>query len=226
MQLNLDRRLDMKEIKEPGALLRTVWCGFDPKVTPTGSRDVAVIACVLRLSILTLQRPSEVAAMTTDRVNVDSGSWLIPRRRGHHVVPLTPLARSLVRLALSLRRRSASATIFQDRNDADAHLTTRALRYEFKQQSATLPLDKGVSVWDVRQAARLECWSITDWASFLDIYGHHRPFTPERQALSAHFFEWKYQTLAAWEDHLNKIVRSPQISDSSFGTADSSDPKT
>lgn len=191
-----------------------MWCGFDPQVTSTGSRDIAAVACVLRLSILTLQRPSEVAAMTTDRVNLDRGAWQVPRRRDYHVVPLTPLARSLVRLAVSRRRRSTSAAIFQDRNDPDAPLTTRALHYRFKQHAANLPLERGLSVWDVRQAARLECWSITEWQSFRDIcgYPYPRPFSPEHLAVSAHSFQWKYETLVTWEDHLRKIVCLPQMS--------------
>lgn len=97
---------------EPGALVRSAWCCFDPQATIQVSQDAA-IACILRLSILTLQRPGDVAAMKTEWVNLESGKWLIMRGLGNHVMPLTPAARSLVRLALSRRRPSVGAAIFQ-----------------------------------------------------------------------------------------------------------------
>jgi integrase len=77
--------------------LKTLWPAFD--TMRANQRDV------LKLILLTAQRPGEVMAMRADELDLDAGTWLIPgsktKNKQPHLVPLTPQALAIIRPRLT-----------------------------------------------------------------------------------------------------------------------------
>lgn len=74
------------------------------------------VRIALRLSMLTLQRRTEISGMRRDELRLDEASWIIGRERTKnkkpHLVPLSEPALQLIRDALALHDDDASAFVF------------------------------------------------------------------------------------------------------------------
>lgn len=122
----------------------------------------------LQLSILLLQRRSEIAGMRTEELNLDQATWLIPGARmkggSAHLVPLPPEAVVLIKEALSIadeleRRRSqqgedwkprASRPVFPSPRDADKSVRGDSITHAMRLITAAVGVE-GVSPHDLRR---------------------------------------------------------------------------
>lgn len=121
-------------VKKSRVLLGSVWCAFDPgQSSSAGLRPRLVTACVVRLGILTLQRPDDVVAIKARHLDLERCLWNVYRDRVRiQTVPLTPAAVSLVRLACTFREDTDRDTIFQAPRDPRRSMPVGMLNYHFR----------------------------------------------------------------------------------------------
>lgn len=201
-------------------LLRSVWLAFDPQRLPASA---AAIACIARLSVITLQRPRDVARLQSRHVDLDGGTWVCRRRnRFSHVVPLTPLAVSLIRLACSLRRDHETPAVFQDRKEPAAPLSERVFSYQFRKMAKSLSWPESVCFHDIEITTRTLWWSqeidgLTGETAE-DILGHRWDVIRHRRRRNK--FIWpesvliarKREALGRWEAYLGTAMGAPLFS--------------
>lgn len=126
-----------------------------------GEGDVAVhlspgVALALRLSLLLLQRRSEIAGMRLDELSLDQGVWLIrgDRMKNHeaHLVPLPPRASALIREAVKLSHddNKPSPFVFPSPWDREKPITGGALTYALRNIYRALGIT-GATLHDLRR---------------------------------------------------------------------------
>lgn len=208
------------ELRHHEELLRSTWRAFDPLRLPARA---ASIACIVRLSMITLQRPCDVARLQSRHVDFDGGTWAIRRRnRFSHVVPLTPLAVSLIRLACSLRRDHETPVVFQDQKEPAATLSGQVFSYQFGRIAKSLSWPGSVCFRDIEITTRTLWWSevidgLTGEAAEdilghrCDVIGHRRRrnkfFWPESVLIAR-----KREALGLWEAYLGTAIGAPLLS--------------
>ena len=103
------------------AELAALWAGLEDPTglkVPEGDAERTLwvseqVRIALRLSLLTLQRRTEIAEMRVDELRLDESTWLIGKERTKngkaHLVPLSPPAVELIKRALALHATDESS---------------------------------------------------------------------------------------------------------------------
>jgi len=192
-------------------LFRSVWNAFDPR--NERSSRMARIACIVRLNVVTLQRTSEVLGMKTSGIDLENGLWQVraPLRSAVHLLPLTPLASSLIRTALALRDGDGE-WLFHDRRT----IARASLGREFGKRMRALT-GEDIVIHDLRHAGRMLLVAPPmrlPTTSVGNIFGHyhdHLELLAER-ANPSHpvAMEDKRRTLQIWETRLGEITNDAQ----------------
>lgn len=125
--------------------IRALWAAFD--TLRPNMRDI------LKLILLTAQRPGEVQSMTVDELDPTLPAWTIPasktKNRRRHVVPLTPQAMSILKGRISDKSPWIFPSVYNDNKSGHATSTNRARQ--------VLKAATGVKDWtahDLRRTAR------------------------------------------------------------------------
>jgi integrase len=174
------------------------------------------MAILLQLSILLLQRRTEVAGMQVAELDLEQATWLIPpeRMKGNrpHMVPLPPRAVELIGEALKLRTDPKGPCVFPGRRKASDPLRNDSVTHTFGKVTTALGLD-GVTLHDVRRTGATvltsERLGIPPFIRSL-VLSHAD--TGGGAAVSSAVYDWntylpeKRKALTAWESLLLEIV--------------------
>lgn len=190
-------------------LFRSVWNAFDPR--NERSSRMATIACIVRLNVVTLQRTTEILGMKTSGIDLENGLWQVRTsiKTTAHVIPLTPLALSLIGTALALRRNADSEWVFQFPGKTEA--TSFLLSRQFRNRLQALSYD-GVILHDIRRAGRTLLSAppmSVPTATAANVFGHYDdPLRLPARATPSdlHAIDDKRRTLELWEKRLGEIT--------------------
>lgn len=174
------------------------------------------MAILLQLSMLLLQRRTEVAGMKVAEVDLEQGTWLIPgeRMKGHrpHMVPLPPYAVELIEAALKLRTDAKGPCVFPGHRKSVDHIRGDSVTHTFSNVCTALGL-QGMTLHDLRRTGSTNLTSerlgITPFVRSL-VLGHAD--TGGGAAVSSSVYDWntylaeKRRALTAWEGLLLEIV--------------------
>jgi integrase len=150
--------------------LRAVWSALDSVEalsSPGGTERVGVsrsMALIIQLCAVVLQRRSEVAGMHERELDLAHRTWLIPGERTKsgwpQLVPLSPLAISLIEEAKRLRGESDSSSntpwsdqpgpLFPARNDCMASVRGHSVTYALRRVRTAIGLSD-LNVHDLRR---------------------------------------------------------------------------
>lgn len=118
------------------------------------------LGVAIKLALVTAQRRGEIAGMRRDELRLEEGEWLIQagrgKREGQHLVPLSPLAVSLIREAIELQplRSGGESTpfVFPSPRDPQRSIGPNAITHAACEVYKALELT-GVTVHDLRRTA-------------------------------------------------------------------------
>jgi integrase len=121
------------------------------------SRELFVsrpVAIAVQLALVTLQRRAEIAGAKKSEIDIENGLWTIPRERTKngrtHVVPLSPMARSLIAEAGVLSPDSEYLFPSPRSARADKPIEAPAMSHAFRRICASAGL-RGVRLHDLRR---------------------------------------------------------------------------
>lgn len=177
--------------------IRSAWLAFDPDRAT--SRYFARNACVIRLTIATIQTPGNVGTMKTSDVDLEKGLWTFePFTLPMNVVPLTPLARSYIRRGLELRTDADKDWVFPKPASYSPRFRYSLVARHFKK----IAIEQS---WPsvVVNSLNIASWALSDaleipYGSLTNLLGMHHLYPDE--------MEDKRRTLAVWENFLTDII--------------------
>jgi integrase len=131
--------------------IRKFWRGLDSTKMQPGSK------LVLRIALVTGQRVGEISGAERSEIDLDRAEWTIPgkrvKNRRQHSVPLSPLALSLFREAMTIS--GESRFVFPSRSRSGAHeqpLASHSLGNSFRMALEELGLaDNPATPHDLRR---------------------------------------------------------------------------
>lgn len=188
-----------------------------PGAKVTVSRPVRI---ALQLAALLMQRRSEIAGMRLEELDLERGLWLIPAERMKggtpHLVPLPPLAVSLIKEAIGLAgrwRETQPAQVFPSTHKADKPIHGDSLTHAMGEICAAIGL-AGVSPHDLRRTGSTALTSERVGVSpFIrsKVLGHSTDAGGGAAVSSTHYDANSYiaekrRALEAWERLLLEIV--------------------
>ncbi len=174
----------------------------------------------LQLVLLLLQRRGEIAGMRVDELDLDRGLWLIPGERMKsgrpHLVPLPPLAVTLIREALELAkfgREDQPQTVFPARGNPAKSIRADSVTHALTELYGALEIE-GATVHDLRRTGSTALTSERLGVSpFIrsQVLGHASDTGGGSAVSSAHYdantyIAEKRRALEAWEGLLLEIV--------------------
>lgn len=133
---------------------RTLWDILD---NPTAMPSVNIpdeFACFMRLYILTLQLPSDIARTDASQFDLERGQWTVrpgQKRKPKHIVPLSPYAVSLVERATAIRDNAEGSAIFPACRKPSGLTSTVAMSRRFHRLAMALSWS-GFSLMDIRRS--------------------------------------------------------------------------
>jgi len=97
-------------------------------------------ACFMRLYIVTLQRPSEIARMEACQLDLEEGRWDAPRRirAPGYRIPLSPFAVPTIQRAIAIRKGGESDAIFPACRNANGEASVDVLARCFRRLATAL----------------------------------------------------------------------------------------
>ncbi len=201
-----DRALSQDEVA-------TFWHGLDD--APMGER--AKLA--LRLVLLTGQRPGEVCGILKSELDLETKTWTLPKGRTKngklHVVPLHPLAVTLLQQAMALDPDSAFAFTTKSRasdglskaKSIDGHALSHAMRGSLEALGLS---DNPATPHDLRRttATHMARLGFTDHVvgKVLNHGTELRRTITARVYVQHDFFKEKKAALDAWGNELERII--------------------
>lgn len=115
--------------------LRTIWETFAPPVKVPGVAVSDAVALSILIAMVTAQRIGEILRMRVSDLDLENTVWTIPphltKNNTEHLVPLSPLAVYLIKLAISIRKDASSDAVFQGRRNKKISLTKQAATRAF-----------------------------------------------------------------------------------------------
>ncbi|MBB4289510.1 integrase [Rhizobium leguminosarum] len=115
--------------------LRTIWEAFTPPVKVPGVAVSDSVALSILIAMVTVQRIGEILRMRVSDLDLENSVWTIPphltKNNAEHLVPLSPLAVHLIKLAIALRKDASSDAVFQGRRNKKISVTTQAATRAF-----------------------------------------------------------------------------------------------
>ena len=179
------------------------------------------VRIILQLAALLLQRRGELAGMKTEELDLEAGLWLIPTERTKggrkpHLVPLPPLAVTLIREAMKIAKlgqQTQPAHVFPARGGADAHVKPDSVTHALEEIYGALEI-KDANLHDFRRtgstALTSERLSISPFIRS-KVLGHVTDTGGGAAVSSVHYDANSYiaekrRALMAWESLLLEIV--------------------
>jgi len=113
-------------------------------------------SCFMRLYIVTIQRPCEIARMDARQLNLERGLWRVPQgiKGGRHIIPLSPIAVSLIRRAIAIREGFDSGAVFPACRNAKGETSVDVMVRRFRQVATALS-STDLRLHDIRHAGRV-----------------------------------------------------------------------
>jgi integrase len=181
-----------------------------------GACEIKSVARILKLCLVTAQRVGEVAGMTQAELDLDAGTWKIPEARSKnkhaHEVPLSPLAVTLIREALS----DAGDSDFVFPGQRGARIGMNTVWGTVIKARAKL----GLPHWSSHDLRRTAANSMQEFGVLDGIIGHvlnHRSVT--RATVTQKHYTPRIphremrQALELWADRLTGIIKGQPVAD-------------
>lgn len=197
--------------------LRTLWDILNNTMAMPKIDLPEDFACFMRLYIVTLQRPGEIARMDAAQLDFERRHWTVRRgRKGNptHIIPLSPYALSLIQRATAIRDNADGSAIFPGCRNARGLASIDAISRRFHRLSVSLSWTD-FSLMDIRRSCQCLLFSLSaeHQGRMIDLVLGRQPLVRRAQ------FHWvpgmveKRKTFRAWETLLAEITGDDRLNE-------------
>lgn len=194
-------------------LFRTWWHALNA-ATAIPNLDIPEdFSCFMRLYIVTLQRPGEIARMDTRQLHLDRRLWRVPQgiKGRRHIIPLSPFALSMIRRAMAIREGFDGGAVFPGCRNANGATSVDAMVKRFRNVATALS-STDLRLHDMRLAGGIllqDCPIPVDAAA--SVLGHRKIGIEEIYAGSGDRLDEKLRVFQAWEARLADITKDEAL---------------